>query len=190
MKVFDDIYREHRWPGSESRSGWASSLEQTEFLRAVLPGLCASLGVRSVLDAPCGDGFWMPDLPGYVGVDIVPEAVAASQTRHPDREYRIADITTDQLPACDLVIARDFFIHLSFADGLAALENLRSTGARWLMATTALDAVNRDIVTGGVRRVDMSAAPYDLGLPMALLFNGRLPGKNRRRWLGLWGLDS
>lgn len=186
QQVFTDIYTEHRWRGSESRSGWASSLEDTEILRFLLPGICQMLGAERVLDAPCGDGYWMPDLPGYVGVDIVPEAVEASRRRHPHREYLVADICRDPLPSADLVIARDFFIHLPLADGMAALENIRRTGARYLLATTHLNGANVDIQTGKSFRADMSAEPFNLGHPMALLHNG--VRRKRGRWLGLWPL--
>lgn len=187
MTVFADIYREHRWAGSESRSGWASSLEQTTFLRTVLPGLCASLGVESVLDAPCGDSYWQPELPGYVGVDIVPDAVTASRERHPGRRFELADILHDELPAADLVLCRDLFPHLSYEDGWRALANLRRTGARYLLATTSVGATIKDAPTGGIRRVDMEAV-FALGRPLALLDNGRREGRDHDRWLGLWAL--
>ena len=45
-------------------------------------------GVTSVLDVACGDGFWMPDLPGYLGIDRSAESPSACTARAtPSRRY-------------------------------------------------------------------------------------------------------
>src|SRR5437762_14003755 len=53
-EIFSRIYRDDIWRDGESLSGWGSTLEQTEILRSELPGLLSRLGVKSLLDAPCG----------------------------------------------------------------------------------------------------------------------------------------
>ena len=77
---FQRIFEENAWGNRESVSGEGSNLERTKVVRAELPGLLARHGVRSLLDAPCGDFYWMKevDLAGvdYIGVDIVPEIIA------------------------------------------------------------------------------------------------------------------
>src|SRR5688572_15166107 len=76
-RVFCRIHAANEWGTVESRSGPGSTLARTEHLREGLPRLLDELGVRSLLDAPCGDFHWMqhvvPHLDRYVGVDIVPE---------------------------------------------------------------------------------------------------------------------
>ena len=47
--------RRRGWGSDESGSGIGSELGATEALREYLPGLFKRLGVRKVLDAPCGD---------------------------------------------------------------------------------------------------------------------------------------
>jgi hypothetical protein len=56
---FEGMYEQNIWGDRESRSGSASNLKSTERLRAELPALLRDLGVRSLLDIPCGDWVWM-----------------------------------------------------------------------------------------------------------------------------------
>ena len=82
MNVFEDIYRINAWNGVESKSGPGSGPVATAHVAAAIVELVDELGARSVLDAACGDGYWMPDLPGYTGIDIAPEAIRIAQRRH------------------------------------------------------------------------------------------------------------
>ena len=116
-------------------------------------------------------------------------AIAQAKRNHPERDYRVADICTDRLPRCDAVLCRDAFQHLSIPDGLAALANFRRTGARWLLASTHLD-VNEGAETGGYYPANLTAAPFDLGLPERLWPDGSwdrgvvFP----RKYFGAWRL--
>lgn len=193
MTVFSEIYRRNRWNGIESRSGPGSGSAPTARVGAAIEELAFRLNVQSVLDVGCGDGFWMPELPGYVGIDVAPEAIELAQANHPDRAYLVAaagDIRPGQF---DLVIVRDAIQHLSFVDGLAMLEGIRQTGASWLLASTYVAGDNVDIVTGDCYSPDLEAAPFALGPPVELIPDGygyEHPGEVRdpRKHLGLWRL--
>ena len=76
----------------ESVSGEGSSLEQTVVMRNILPSLLSSLEVNTMLDAPCGDHFWMKDVSlncDYIGIDIVPEIVVQNRqnTEAPENSF-------------------------------------------------------------------------------------------------------
>jgi len=62
VQVFDRIIAENRWRDPDSASGTGSNLKQTETLRRELPATLSRLGVRTLLDAPCGDFHWMQHL--------------------------------------------------------------------------------------------------------------------------------
>ena len=76
---FQRIFEENTWGNTESVSGEGSNLDRTAVLRAKLPALLARHGVQSMLDAPCGDFYWMKEVPlgdiDYTGADIVPEII-------------------------------------------------------------------------------------------------------------------
>ncbi len=194
LDVFADIYRHNRWNGVESRSGPGSGSAATARLREELVTLVQELGVRSVLDAACGDGYWMPDLPGYVGIDVAPEAIRRAQARHPDRRYAVGDVRFLPLPAFDLVISRDAMQHLPLADVTAILAAIRSSGSRWLLASTYVGGQNVDVRAGQFYCPDLTAEPFALGDPDRLIPDGydyATPGviRDPQKFLGLWRLS-
>lgn len=197
--VFTDVYTRNRWKSSESRSGTGSALGQTETVRAGVTDVIRDLGIRSILDAPCGDFNWMQyvDLSGldYTGADIVEAVVARNQAQHQRANIRFAklDITTDSLPAADLVLCRDCLVHLSYADAFAALRNVVASGSTYLMTTTFADrAANTDIKTGGWRVLNLARPPFSLPPPLRLLNENCTEKKGiyKDKSLGLWKLDD
>lgn len=191
--TFDRIYRDNLWNGVESLSGPGSGPIATAHVSGQIVELAAELGVRSVLDVACGDGYWMPDLPGYVGIDVARAAVHAARQRHPDRHYRIGDIRRLRLAPADMVIVRDVIQHLSLDDGVEVIEAIRSGRHRWLLASTYIGGDNVDIETGDAYSPDLSAAPFDLGRPESVIFDGYTyhdpdAVRDPRKHLGLWAL--
>jgi hypothetical protein len=188
------LYRQQRL---ESLSGPGSTSEQTRQLRERLPLLLEGLGVRSLLDAPCGDFNWMQHVrlgvDEYIGADLLDELVADNAVRHaaPQRRFVRADVTRDALPRADAILCRDLLTHLSFAEIFAALENFRRSGARYLLTTTftALRP-NRDTENGEWRTLNLTLPPFDLPQP-AILINERCTeagGAFGDKCLGLWHL--
>lgn len=195
LATFRQIYQSNHWRGGESASGEGASVDQTTRLLAELPGLCAELGVRRLLDLPCGEGHWMAraGLGGiaYTGADLVPELVARAAREHagPGREYQVLDLTASPLPAADLLLCRDALVHLSFADIARALANLRRAAIPWLLTTTfPAEAVNEEIVTGDWRPLNLQRAPFHFPAPLRLLNEGCTEGAGRfaDKSLGLW----
>lgn len=190
-RVFEDIYARNAWNGASTRSGPGSELGATALLRRVLPELVAGVRAMSVLDAPCGEGGWMPELPGYVGVDVAPSAIAEARRRHPDRRFEVADICADPLPTVDLVFSRDGLQHLPIPDGLAALENFRRTGATWLVCSTFEGGrTSARVRVGGYHEPDMEKPPFSLGRPWMVIEDGawvdRYPYPHK--FVGVWTL--
>lgn len=188
--VFSRIYARNLWHGTESPAGPGSTSVATQALARELPGLMQHYGWRSILDAGCNDSNWMPPLPGYVGVDVVPAAIEKATTIHPDREYLVADITTDRLPRCDVVFCRDALQHLSFADGLAALANFRRSGALWIITSTHQKVTNRNIRTGAHYEINIQEPPFAFLEPEWLIADGTWDSGVRypHKAIGLWAL--
>jgi hypothetical protein len=190
-RIFEHIYQQNSWQSDESRSGPGSTLERTEVLRRELPAVLTRLGVRNLLDAPCGDCNWRQhmeiDLDTYVGVDIVPALIEDNRRRyrHFDWRFEVADLIKDPLPVADAVLCRDALIHLSLADINRALSNIRRSGAKYLLATShELISTNTDIATGGWRSVNLMLAPFNLPAPLDRIVENPETGKI----LGIWTL--
>ncbi|MFG2116716.1 class I SAM-dependent methyltransferase [Streptomyces sp. NPDC048718] len=163
--------------GTVSDSGPGSNLAQTEALRSELPGLLAELGVRSLLDVPCGDCFWMSrtalDLDHYIGADIVPALIRRNEERfaRPGHEFRVVDLTRDPLPRVDMIFTRDCLVHLGDEDIRRALDNIVRSASTYLATTTFTERTENpaDIEAGGWRPLNLRLAPFSLPEPSHLL---------------------
>jgi SAM-dependent methyltransferase len=198
-QLFTDFFRRNKWGGRQSLSGTGSDADQTRVIVRELPLLLRRLGVRRVLDVPCGDFAWMKqvDLAGidYLGADIVAPLIEANRRRHAQAgvEFRVLDLTRDRLPAVDLVLCRDCLVHLSFAQAQQALANIAASGARYLLTTTFTGrSENADIPTGKWRALNLQRPPFDLPPPLEII-NEQCTEKDGRyadKSLGLWPLTA
>lgn len=197
---FRRIHDTNLWGAAASTSGLGSELDATAVLRAELPRLLQTLGVSSLLDAPCGDAGWISQADlgvRYVGIDIVPALVenlparvAANEIKG---EFHLADITCDPLPRCDVILCRDCLVHLSFQNIDRAVANFRKSGAVWLIATTFPEwQSNRDCEDGDWRALNFEREPFGWGPPVELINENctEAGGGWRDKSLGVWRLAA
>jgi hypothetical protein len=196
-EVFREIYEQAGWnlTHQDSVSGEGSDAIQTAQLRTALPSLLRQLEVKTLLDIPCGDFYWMKEVDlqdiKYTGGDIVPALIRQNQQQHADdsREFRLLDLTHDALPAADLLCCRDCLVHLSLNDIRAALKNIASSGVKWLLMTHfPEEKTNKDIVTGGWRPLNFCLPPFNLPLPHHLINEGctEMEGAFADKSMALW----
>lgn len=185
-EVFDGIYRTNAWGGRESRSGPGAGDIEIRTLAPDIVRVVTELGVRSVLDVGCGECYWTPELPGYIGIDVSQEALSVARQRHPGWDLRLDD--GSPYPRCDLVMTRCVMQHLSMADGMELLGRIRDSGANWLLATSYKQGENVDIKTGWGYWPDLRVAPFDLGEPVMELVDGRTDAIPKDCVMGLWPL--
>jgi hypothetical protein len=199
-KRFTAIYEQNLFNGAESRSGTGSSLIQTEQLRRELPPLLRELGVRSFLDAPCGDCNWIAGLDWktilYTGADVVPALIEANRTRLHGQpmNFIVADLCADALPRSDLIFCRDCWVHLTFRQIQACLANFQRSGAEYLLTTTFSDTLrNVELQPGMIwRPLNLQREPFNFRPPSRLVLehcteeNGKFTDKG----LGLWRLSE
>jgi hypothetical protein len=200
QQIFSRLYERNSWGNADSASGDGSDLTQTRVVRAELPGLIESLGVETLLDAPCGDYYWMRSLnlklKRYVGADIVPALVRANQENYASDIvlFRNLDITRDELPPSDLILCRDCLVHLPLRAALDALHNFKRSGSRYLLTTTYPNLLNTNkqlIITGNWRPIDLTLAPFSLPAP-TLIINEQCTEADdfKEKSLGLWDLSQ
>ena len=176
---FARIYQTNLWFDAESRSGTGSNLDETAQLRASLPHLLRHLNTRRLLDVPCGDFNWMShvDLSGieYIGGDIVQPLIEANRERHesPARRFMKVDVINEPLPQADVILCRDCLVHFSFANIIAAFQTMKSSGAEYLLTTTfPAREVNKDIVDGDWRPLNLEQSPFLLPAPHSVIVEG------------------
>ena len=174
---FEKIYTENLWGNSASVSGTGSNLEATKNLRSKLPKLISRLNIKTILDVPCGDFYWMqmvltnvPDVK-YHGGDIVSQLVESNLKKYRSEsvDFSVIDLRFDPLPDAELIIVRDCLFHLSFDDINSVKENLKRSNIRFILTTThILDEhfENIDIKTGDFRLIDIFKEPLSFRGPV------------------------
>lgn len=192
--AFDYIYQTNKWGDPDSYSGSGSNLAQTQAIRAELPALLERHGIRSLLDAPCGDFFWMRhvELPvdRYIGGDIVKALVESNNAEHgqpPQRTFIHLDLTSDTLPEVDALLCRDCMVHLDVPRNAELIENVRSSDLTYLLATShqAVETnVEKEI--GRHRLINLAKAPYHWPEPIDAITEDIEGGKDTGKVLGLW----
>lgn len=197
---FVKIHQMNMWGADTSVSGLGSEDDATKHLRDELPKLLRQLQIKTLVDAPCGDASWINKINWdihYTGVDIVPEIIhslqQAKQQNQIQGEYLLADLTRDDLPKADAVLCRDCLVHFSFTTIQQAIQNIKRSGAIYLITTTFPDwNVNHDIENGDWRALNFEHLPFDWGKPAAILNEGceEAGGGYSDKSLGVWDLQT
>jgi SAM-dependent methyltransferase len=186
---FTAIYEGNLWNNEESRSGGGSTLKKTRNIRTRLPQLVRERGIRSLLDAGCGDFHWMKEVElgaTYIGGDIVREIIDRNGANYGDgtTSFVELDITRDEIPPVDMILCRECLFHLSYADIFNAIGRFKGSGAKYLLATHHPgQPENRDIVTGMCRALNLEAWPFNFPRPVEVIDENTLG-----ECLALWEL--
>jgi hypothetical protein len=183
--VFNKIYRTNAWGDPDTYSGAGSNTINTAVIRQKLPLLLKQLEVRTILDIPCGDFFWMKDLPldvdRYIGADIVRNLIAANRKKFEARGKRfiVLDLLSDSLPTVDLILCRDCPARFSHNNIKRALTNMKKSNSRYVLTSTYISRnENPDITTGSFRPLNLKIAPFRFPNPITIFNDQCLYGNS------------
>lgn len=184
-KAFTQIYDDKVWgigSGGQGTSGGGSTMSATVAYRAFLQDFLEQHGVKTVVDAGCGDWEFSSamDWTGidYTGFDVVPSVIAEDQKKYgsPSIRFQTADIVRTELPPADLLICKDVLQHLPTEDVLAFLAQLPKYKDALITDTVdkhTLSAENGDIQPGQFRLLDLTKPPYSVpALKVLTYFDG------------------
>ncbi|MBL4691845.1 MAG: hypothetical protein JKY92_00750 [Magnetovibrio sp.] len=193
-QVFTSIWKNNVWGNLETKSGPGSTRAKTDHIRPQLLDLFAELGIKTLVDAGCGDFNWMGDvathLDHYRGVDIVASMIDELSQTHKgvhSLSFQQADVVKDILPKANAILVRDVLTHFSQDDVKAALEMFAKSGSTYLIATTHQGGKYQDIRTGDWFPMDLSQAPFKLLEPLNMIREG---AAENPKCLGVWRLDE
>lgn len=200
MKLkFSYIYTTNHWGGEDSISGRGSDLMQTSNIRDEIPLIIRKMNVKTLLDAPCGDFFWMKEIElyvdKYIGIDIVPELIEKNHEKYGNekREFLLLDIT-EKIPLSkfDLILCRDCLVHFSFNDAFSAIKNFKKSGSKYFLTTTFPGIKeNNNIITGFWRPINLELSPFNFPKPINLIMDcTAVESKSTEKYLGLWKLED
>lgn len=203
-EIFVRIFDSNHWGDGDSKSGPGSNIRQTEVLRGILPPFLLRHGVKSILDIPCGDFFWMKEIKAelsasideYRGGDIVNVIIQKNNNLFGDSKFsfHLLDITVSDLPKVDLIFCRDCLVHFSYEDIYKTLKNFKRSGAYFLLTTTFLNRErrNKNIRTGGWRPLNFRRFPFFFPEPVDVIVEQCTEnnGIYRDKSLGLWKISN
>jgi len=162
----------------ESSSGHGSSLKCTYETRQFIPHLIKEYSIESMIDLGCGDWNWMSklreeiadvDYEGWDASEILIEENTAKY-QNDNTRFFCKDIINNEIPKVDLALCRDVMFHLKTEYTLQILENLKSSGVKYLLSTSYNEVTkNNDqhnvITKFGDWRfyyINLSIAPFNL----------------------------
>lgn len=198
---FTEVYEKNIFGGRESRSGEGSDLIQTEIIRREIPKIVQLYAVKSFIDAPCGDWYWMKHVnlgvDHYIGIDIVDTLIKKHRLEFGDAstEFICMNLAEGALPQADMIFSRDCLVHLSFEDALRIITNFKRSGAKYLLTTTFIDRDHNNDLVGldsFWRPLNMQLAPFCFPKPIHLINEGctEEDGQFKDKCLGLWLLSD
>lgn len=198
-KKFTKIFEHNLFGGDESISGIGSGLEQTRIIRSQLPSLFEEYGIKTILDAPCGDHFWFSkmktQLKEYTGGDIVFELIEENNKKFSSdcKRFIEIDVLSNAIPCVDLIFCRDLLVHLSFSDAKKVINNFKLSGSTYLLTTTFTDRRNNfDLDDKLWRPLGLHKPPFSFPDPFITINEGCTEnnGVYKAKSLGLWKLKD
>ena len=185
---------------SVSKSGSGSDLEQTKEIIKQLPLLLKKYNIKSILDVPCGDFYWMQrvNLEGvnYIGSDIVKKVIETNTAKYQTDTIKFMelDIINDTIPRVDLILCRDLLVHLKNDQIITALKNIKKSNCSYLLTTSFKNTVeNRDNDKIGFwRPINLELEPFILENPIDSIFENctEANGKYNDKHLVLYQLNN
>jgi hypothetical protein len=181
-EAFTKNYKENLFKGELSKSGPGSDPQNTIVIREELTKILHDLKVNILLDAPCGDFYWMKDvlkdipIHSYYGVDIVPELIDLNNRCYQTQNIRFIcyDLVESELfpKYADLLFCRDCLVHLSFNSAKKILNNFVNSDIKYLLTTTFTrdNRKNMDFVDGtNWYPINLFKEPFNFPKPKILI---------------------
>ena len=190
QKIFSTLYSPLL---TQNHTDGASSEMGTRNLRDQIDKLFQRYDVKSIFDAGCNDCNWMKLVAQYVqykGGDISLAMVANVWKEHPEMDVVLHDVTSDPIPAADLLFVRDVAIHLNNQDKRRLWENWFDSHVPWILITHNREvAENTDFQYGPqfpFASANWELDPWKFPVPLDSV-DEYGPGS---RCMGLWRRDQ
>jgi len=195
---FTKAYLENGFQGRISKSGTGSDLENVKYLIPKLIKFFNENDIKTLIDAPCGDMNWMPEvlkhtnIKEYKGYDIVEKIIEDNKKKYPQYYFEQKDIVINSnLGRGDVLFCRDCLVHLSFKDAKQFIRNFFYSNITYLLTTTFTNNDRQNIdFTDKLNwyPINLENKPFYLPKPR-LIINEEYMGNNKEftdKSLALW----
>jgi hypothetical protein len=180
--------------GMQSIAGYGSYTWNTRIIVAELPRIFKQYDIKTMLDIPCGDYYWMKEVDldniTYIGGDLVNEQIKLNQDEHPSVDFRVMDMIKDDLPYADLVFTRDCLVHLTYENISIFINKLINNGSKYIMSTTFPETELNTELVGIIGWRPLNLEVYPINFPMALEIISEKSDYNPEKCMGIWSLQD
>jgi len=182
-------------PPTPLSSAISSSLHETATLQQELSKLLEDKKITSIADVACGDYSWMQqvkrsDKIRYVGLDKNVQIINSNKQKNGRLEFKVFNAIDERPPNVDLIICRDLLVNLTFEECKRALNNIRTSGSKYVLLTSFPGRrSNTDSVEEAWRPLNLTLAPFSLPTAIQTIneqcteYNGMYADKSMCLWL-------
>jgi 2-polyprenyl-3-methyl-5-hydroxy-6-metoxy-1,4-benzoquinol methylase len=197
---FSLIYKLGYWKSKEgSVSGVGSNLVSTQNIRDELIKFIEEKKIKTFLDIPCGDFFWMKKVNleniNYTGGDIVDELININITKYSKKNIKfvLKDLINDPIEKYDVIFVRDCFVHLSDEEIILSLKNICSSRSKYFISTffkkNCSNSKSKKIDKW--RPLNLMNYPFNLPSPKYILNDNAPHNKyDRNKFMGVWEIKN
>jgi len=187
IKIRPDNYTS-LWGKSSSES-----MKNSKGLRDGLPDLFEKLDINKFTDCGCGDFLWMSQIDftvvDYLGCDIVDDLIKRNKKKFPEFRFKQLNVVEEKPRKSDMIFLRSVFIHLTLEQCLKAIENIKASNSRYLMASTLTELdVNFETSCLMKKNRNLMIAPFNFPEPL-ILVKQRNDIENDQ-YMGVWKIDE
>ena len=173
-QIFTKIYKTNRWASIESFSGPGSEIKATQELINYINLVIYKYEITKIVDAPCGDFNWMQkinfhQIDKYIGIDIVTDIIKTNNRNFASDvcSFIVADLTRMNIPHADLIISKDFMLHVSHIDNYNFIKRILKSGSTYFLASNYPETtLNENTDNGHWRPLNLCASPYNFPKPL------------------------
>ena len=165
----------------------------TKVLRSKLPFLIKEYKIKSILDAGCGDFYWMKNINltkiNYYGIDIVSRLIEKNKKLYSKKNiiFFNNNLIKDTLQKVDLIICRDVLTRSSQKNNILILKNFVRSKSKYLLTTFYPETKkNSEIMSGEFSKINLLISPYSLNKPITYF-------KEKGKWnkyMGIWKVSE
>jgi hypothetical protein len=183
----------------------AARVASTAKLRAQLLTFIDEADIESMVDFPSGRFSWQRELLReadirrgidikYIGADIVSSITKENQLRHGMHAFHTLDLTSDPIPAADLLLVRDCLVHFTDDQIWSALRNIAGAPVRYVALTTFPTRENIARSDWSAlnfwRALNLLAEPFSLPFPLWILVEHGVGNPYADKALCIWEIES
>ena len=185
------LYDKKKGAGNISLWNSKNPYRGCSLLVELLPKILKKYKIKSFLDIGCSNRYWISALDWsgikYIGYDIVDGIIQSNILKYPDHEFKCMNMIEDECPTVDMVFMRSVLIHTDLKDCNKILNNIKSSGSKYLMVSTSPElTINMETSCLWLVKRNLLIDPINLPKPLEMI--PEIKDIDKNNYMGIWEL--